>query len=423
MKTYNRFIALSIVAYVMCALLLMYAFNERTISKEREYIVDINRIMTFLQQDHELKDVDLTVYDNITSLDFLSIDTSDQKEVEKFYQEKNTSEMHINPWYQNNQLKGYIKFYYERQNNHINQMFYLTQGILALFEVIVLLFLWIMKRRIIKPFHQLSEMPYELSQGHFKKDVHIEKNLYFKDYLRGMSQLKDTLDISKKRQYELMKEKKQLLLSLSHDIKTPLNLIKLYCKTINENLCKDEASKTQALTQIEKKSEEIERYVETIIKSTKEDVVDFQVEKGEFYLSAFMEKVLNVYLEQCQIRNIQLRVNSYTDRLLQGDIHRAQEVMENLFENAFKYGDGKSIEIFFEEEEYHQLIHFRNSGSPLQSQELTHIFDSFFRGSNAQNTSGSGLGLYICKELMRKMDGAIYAILHEDGMEFVLVFK
>ena len=55
-----------------------------------------------------------------------------------------------------------------------------------------------------------------------------------------------------------------------------------------------------------------------------------------------------------------------------------------------------------------------NSGCTLSDNEAEHIFDSFFRGSNAANKPGSGLGLYICRQLLHKMDGEIYAEM-EDG--------
>lgn len=422
MKTYNRFIVASIVFYVCCSFVIGYLFNDTKIQSEHAYRVNVNQIMAKLQVDN-FENVDVTTYESIDSIEYLDVTKFSQEAINMFYQVDNIYDTTIQPWYQQNTFKGYIKFYYQKQAHPIEHLLYYAQGGLFLLEISFVLFLLYMKNRIIKPFHRLSSMPYELAKGHFKKEVHIDKSRYFKDFLWGMSQLKDTLDISKKRQYELMKEKKQLLLLLSHDIKTPLNLIKLYNKALDEHIYQDEQTRSYATAQIEKKSQEIEQYVETIIASAKEDILDFDVKDEEFYMSDLVHQVLDVYREQCQIRNMECRIGAYENRLLKGDIHRAQEVIENLFENAFKYGDGQCIEVSFDEEEYHQLIHIRNSGVPLQPQEIHHIFESFFRGSNAQGEAGSGLGLYICKELMRKMNGAIYAVRYEDGMEFVLVFQ
>lgn len=62
--------------------------------------------------------------------------------------------------------------------------------------------------------------------------VKEEKSRYAHDFLLGIGQLKDSLDTSRRRQLELEKEKKKLLLSLSHDIKTPLNTIQLYARAL-----------------------------------------------------------------------------------------------------------------------------------------------------------------------------------------------
>ena len=75
------------------------------------------------------------------------------------------------------------------------------------------------------------------------------------------------------------------------------------------------------------------------------------------------------------------------------------------------------------EEEGHILISIINSGCGIEEDELAHIFDSFYRGSNSAHVSGSGLGLYISKELLHRMDGEIYAKLLEDKFSVTAVFR
>ena len=96
------------------------------------------------------------------------------------------------------------------------------------------------------------------------------------------------------------------------------------------------------------------------MKTSRENILDLQVEKGEFYLYDLMKRVLDTYKEQCVLRQIELYVGPCENRLLYGDIDRSQEIFENLFENAFKYGDGRLIEITFYEEDGCQLIQDRS---------------------------------------------------------------
>ncbi len=92
-------------------------------------------------------------------------------------------------------------------------------------------------------------------------------------------------------------------------------------------------------------------------------------------------------------------------------------------ENAIKYGDGQGIGISFSSEEDCELITVSNKGCGLAEDELPCIFDSFWRGSNAKSTKGSGLGLYICRQLMRRMEGEIYASLQGDELRVTAVFS
>ncbi len=111
-------------------------------------------------------------------------------------------------------------------------------------------------------------------------------------------------------------------------------------------------------------------------------------------------------------------------------------MLQNIIENAVKYGDGRKISIAFSREDDCQLIHIRNSGCTLSKNELPHIFDSFWRGSNTgsnsgsglglyicRTLSGSGLGLYICRTLMRKMNGDIFAEIQDSYMIVTTVFS
>ena len=92
-------------------------------------------------------------------------------------------------------------------------------------------------------------------------------------------------------------------------------------------------------------------------------------------------------------------------------------------ENAIKYGDGKSISISFDEEEDCKLITVSNTGCTLEENEISNVFDSFYRGSNTANIQGNGLGLYIVKQLMKRMDGDAFAVIDGDRFNVTLVAR
>lgn len=279
---------------------------------------------------------------------------------------------------------------------------------------------WFITYKVLQPFHKMSELTYELAKGNLSTPIKAEKSKYFGKLLWGMDMLRETLEDDREKELELQKEKKTLILSLSHDIKTPLSAIDLYTTALSENLYDTEEKRTQALQGISRNVQEIKGYVNEIVTASREDFLNLEVKEGEFYLQSLMSVIEVYYKDKLSVLHTDFKIEEAENCLLTGDMDRAVEALQNVMENAIKYGDGKQIRIFMSEEEECKLIHVENSGSELKPEELPNIFDSFYRGSNAQNVKGSGLGLYIAKNLMRKMGGDVYAEL-ENGSFLVSV--
>lgn len=424
MKKYNRIIAVVVLIYILIAVGSGLLMHKIKIEHNGFYKVEINRILSGLANETDLKRLSLSEFEQVKAVKYLPATERNQSAVEAFYQPENRLTFEIRPWYTpDGTFKGYLRFEYFISQSDTMRIILLVQlflGIMALFITGVLFYI---KFTIITPFNKLRTVPYELAEGHLKGEIKEEKSGYFGQFLWGMGQLRDNLDSAKGRQLQLEKEKKQMLLSLSHEIKTPLNTIGLYGKALEEDIYKTDYDKKCAAHKIGDKVKEIEGYIEEIMKASKEDILDITVNMEEFYLADLINSVRSVYTEKCKIRHIQLNIQDFDNRLLKGDIHRMQEVLENILENALKYGDGQQIEISFYEEEYRQLIRVFNTGKPVTEHELNHIFESFFRGSNSKGKKGSGLGLYICRETMHKMGGDIFAYSGAEGMTFVLVFQ
>ena len=220
----------------------------------------------------------------------------------------------------------------------------------------------------------------------------------------------------------MQKEKKTLLLSLSHDIKTPLSAIKLYSAALSKNLYSDAERQHKIAENINEKADEIEGYVSQIITASREDFFSLEVNMGEFYLSELVEKIAEYYREKLALIKTDFIIGKYKNCLLSGDLSRSVEVMQNIMENALKYGDGRRVELMFPQDDECVQIAISNGGCTLTEDDLPHIFESFWRGTNVGNIGGNGLGLYICRQLMRKMNGEIFARIDDDIITVTTVF-
>ena len=235
--------------------------------------------------------------------------------------------------------------------------------------------------------------------------------------------LREKLEDNRERELEFQRERKTLILSLSHDIRTPLSSIELYSRALAENLYETPEKKEEALQGIRRNAGEIKKYVEEIVAASREDFLNLEVENGEVYLSEILRETERYYRDRLAVIHTEFKVEDCGECLLKGDKNRLIEVLQNLMENAIKYGDGKRICLSCEEEEDCKLLHVENSGNSLKEEELPNLFDSFYRGGNSQGVKGNGLGLYICKTLMRKMDGEVFAQVSDGKFQVTVVIR
>lgn len=308
---------------------------------------------------------------------------------------------------------------YHSENRRSIIVYYTVFGIISLFIISLMIYLYL---KIIRPFEKLSEYPVLLAKGNLTKPLKEQKNGYFGKFLWGLDLLREKLESQKTAELALQKQNKTMVLSLSHDIKTPLGIIELYAKALEKGIYSDDKKKLEVAGNINIKCEEIKEYIDAIVKTSSEDFLDLEVTNGEFYLSRLIKNIRDFYNDKLDLIKISFEVDKFSDCILSGDIERSVEVLQNIIENAIKYGDGKEISLSFSREEDYQLIHIFNSGCTLSENELPHIFDNFWRGSNAGSYSGSGLGLYICRSLMHKMSGDIFAEISDGGLTVTVVF-
>lgn len=292
----------------------------------------------------------------------------------------------------------------------------------AVFLMMVGLLLYIY-RHIIAPFDRLNEVPQELARGNLAVPIPEEKSRFFGKFTWGVNFLREKIEDDRKKELSMQRDKKLLLLSLSHDIKTPLSAIKLNAKALARGIYSDEEKRRSAAESINARADEIEQFVSEITKAASEDFMSFEVTQGEVFLSQIIMKIYARYAPQLSISGTEFIVHRYDDCVLSCDADRLGECLQNLIENAIKYGDGKRIKIGFDKMDGCELITVTNTGCTLEAKELPQIFGSFHRGNNADKIQGNGLGLFICKRLMSLMGGEVYAEIHGDCFSVTLVVK
>ncbi|MBO4866204.1 MAG: HAMP domain-containing histidine kinase [Ruminococcus sp.] len=299
----------------------------------------------------------------------------------------------------------------------------LINGTLAVVLLMLFVLFRYIRRNIILPFGRLNDVPQELARGNLAVPIPEEKSRFFGKFTWGVNMLRESIEKNRTKEISMQRDKKLLLLSLSHDIKTPLSAIKLNAKALAKGLYKDEQKQREAAESINARADEIECFVSRITKASSEDFMDFEVHMGEEFLSVILSRINERYAPQLNISSTDFVIDDYDDCILSCDGDRLAECLQNLIENAIKYGDGRLIEICFDTMDGCKLITVKNTGCTLEAKELPQIFESFHRGSNAEKAKGSGLGLFICRKLMTLMGGEVYADIKDECFLVTLVVR
>ena len=255
----------------------------------------------------------------------------------------------------------------------------------------------------VRPFHKLKNFAGEVARGNLDMPLSMTKSNYFGVFTESFDIMREELRRAKENEYKANVSKKELVAELSHDIKTPIATIKAACEVIEVKSAKSEGigglelhDKVQL---IEKKADVVEQLINNMFHATLEELEVLKVEPQEELSTCIDEmfKELQVY------GNIHIE-NQIPQCLLWMDKLRMVQVIDNIVNNAIKYAK-TDVHISYSQRDNGILIRIKDDGPGVPEEDLAKVSEKFYRGSNVAGENGSGLGLYLTKMFMEKMEG------------------
>lgn len=405
MKAWNRLTVL-VPALLLLLLLglngLLLQLRDETIPDEA--LVEINRMAKELEEGKQMKEL----ASSEIQIELLEL----KKTSMQSYMDRSRTRSVLLPAKQEG---SFYRFTYRVQRIP-SSVFWIINTILLGVILFVIYLLFYIRRQIIQPFHNMEAMATALKNRDFTYVLPQQKQRFFGKFVWAIDVMKEELRHHEEKETALMKEKQTMIASLSHDIKTPLSNIRLYTDAMKEHLYAEEL----ICERLYENCDKIDQYVKEIMHTSNEDLFDFDVLMEEVYLHD-VEALLRREQERIELALISYEQAPCKDQLIYTDLIRLREVIGNVVDNAMKYGDGKWIHISFYEEDHHSILKIGNSGSYIDQSDAGAIFQSFYRGNNVAGHAGNGLGLYICKQLMQKMDGDIFMTQEQGSVSFHLV--
>lgn len=312
-----------------------------------------------------------------------------------------------------------IKYYYVNvlDNNKyvlISTVLYMGDNskLFPLGIVIFLIVFFLLTYGRVKYINSLSKGVIEIAKG----DLNYRVKIKGKDELsllgKNINYMTEELKQSKEREKEIEKNKDRLIVSVSHDLRTPLTSIIGYIKLIKEN-CKLDNDIKRYMDIIDTKAESLEKLINDLFEYTKLTACDVKIEKINISLNEFMRQIAEGMMPACNENDLSILFEAPEEEVkVNVDPSKMLRVFENIISNAIRYSNKNStINIKISKNKNGSLVTIENEGKSLKAEELNKIFEMFYRTDESRNnqTGGAGIGLSIAKSIVELHNGKVWA--------------
>lgn len=297
-----------------------------------------------------------------------------------------------------------------------NKIYFMGAGFLLLFSFF---FYFVLSR--------ITQYLKEINQGIENILSDFNEPVRFKPALRpledSLNEIKMTIRRQEQEAIESEKKKNDLVVFLAHDLKTPLTSIVAYLSILETKPDMPEEERKKYTHISLEKAIRLGELINEFFEITKFNLQDIVLEPGNLDLSMMLEQIADELYAVLKEKNLRCDVQIDDTLMIYGDADKLARVFDNLLRNAIAYCD-KGTAIRIQAKERHQEIEIvvANEGEKIPEEELSAIFEKFYRvdGSRSSKTGGAGLGLAIAKEIVELHHGTIRAENDEWETRFIV---
>ena len=325
------------------------------------------------------------------------------------------------------------KDYTEKYNKNINVITIVITGqVIVVLSIIAVISIIISK--VTKPINKLSKSMKDLSKSINSKDIIINSNDEIGELSRSYNlmknKIKDQMEIiieEKEKVEQLQKVSREFFNNATHELKTPVTAISLYAQIFKDNKLKelDEEFISRASNRIIMESEKMKALVEKILDVSKGEIKSAK-NKYEFSLTELIEEIIEDF--EVRIESKGYIINKVLEEMtIYSVLEDIESIIVNLIDNALKYSVGKRIDINLSEEDDGIVFSISNKCTNFPKDIKDKLLEPFVKYNTyediSKEVSSSGLGLYLCNELAKVINGELNYDIENNVIQFTLKIK
>jgi signal transduction histidine kinase len=270
-------------------------------------------------------------------------------------------------------------------------------------------------KKLIGPLELLSYGAEQIKNGNLDFEMNYESDDEFKQVCGDFDEMRLRLKSSVDMQLKYEENRKQLVVGISHDLRTPLTAIKGYVEGLRDGIANTSEKQKKYLDTIYTKARDMDVLVDSLFLFSKLDTGRFPFKFDIISIKRYIESFYEYAKEEFYGKDVEIIFENKCENstLVKIDSNEMNRVLLNILDNSVKYNKENrvKIEIKLYEREDFIVLEISDNGTGVPNEELDRLFLSFYRGdiSRTKPNEGSGLGLAIAKHIIEAHDGEITA--------------
>lgn len=273
-----------------------------------------------------------------------------------------------------------------------------------------------------KPLNTIRKTTLKLAEGDYAAKTGMKNKDEIGQLGQTIDYLSDELQLAKDQSSKLEQLRQDFIANISHELKTPVTVIKGSLSAITEKVVTDPNQIENYHEQMLRETVFLEVLIRDLLDLSKLQSLEFHIEKEAVALSEILREVINSGKSIATQKNMEIVLKKENPlSLFQGDYGRLRQMFMIIMDNAIKFSPKNShIHVSFKE----NLVTIRDEGPGIPENDQPYIFDKFYQSKSEDNKLGSGLGLAISKAIALRHGIEISVANHpQGGAEFTFYFN
>ena len=275
-----------------------------------------------------------------------------------------------------------------------------------------------MTMRIIEPLKPLGEGVQQIHANNLAYRIKYNSNDEFRPICDAFNEMAEKLEATSEQKERDEKNRRELIAGISHDLRTPLTSIRGYIEGLETGVAANEEMRREYFNTVKSKTIEIEQILEQLFLFSKLDMDEFPLYLKELPINRIISDMIEEMGPEYEKKGLLIHFNEAKEEALTKlDVLMFRNVLLNILENSNRYKTNVigNVTLSCEKKEEHFVLRLSDDGPGVGEDDLSKLFDVFYRADPSRSKAGSGLGLAICAKIITAMGGSIHGEVPAGG--------